>query len=82
MAVQKHLRLPDEIAEQMEHRDKEKYPTENAFVAAAIQKFSVQLEQERVEKKLERIQQELTELHALCKKEFAVDDSYGKNFSY
>lgn len=68
MAVQKHLRLPDEIAEKMEHRDKEK--------------FSVQLEQERVEKKLERIQQELTELHALCKKEFAVDDSYGENFSY
>lgn len=82
MAVQKHLRLPDEIAEQMEHRDKEKYPTENAFVAAAIQKFSAQLEQERVEKKLENIQKELTELHELCKKEFAADGVYGSDFSY
>ena len=82
MAVQKHLRLPDEVAAQMEHRDKEKYPTENAFVAAAIQKFSVQLEQERVEKKLENIQKELTELHALCKKEFAADGVYGSDFSY
>ncbi len=39
------------------------------------------LPEETVEQ-LENIQQELKELHALCKKEFAIDDSYGENFSY
>lgn len=82
MAVQKHLRIPDEAAERMENRDKEKYPTESSYVTAAIQKFSAQLEQEQLEKKLEKIQQELRELHALCKKEFAADDVYGSDFSY
>ncbi|CVI71517.1 hypothetical protein B5E53_08620 [Eubacterium sp. An11] len=79
MLIQKHFRLPEETVEQLEKRDSVKYPTEASYVNAAILHFT---EQEKIEKKLENIQQELKELHALCKKEFAIDDSYGENFSY
>ena len=79
MLIQKHFRLLEETVEQLEKRDSAKYPTEASYVNAAILHFT---EKERIETKLENIQQELGELHELCKKEFTVDDSYGENFSY
>ena len=79
MLVQKHFRLPEETVEQLEKRDSVKYPTEASYVNAAILHFSGQ---EGVEKKLENIQKELTELHTLCKKEFAANDTYSDDFSY
>lgn len=79
MLIQKHFRLPEETVEQLEKRDSAKYPTEASYVNAAILYFTGQ---EGVEKKLENIQQELTELHALCKKEFAAGDTYSDDFSY
>ena len=81
MLVQKHFRLLEKTVEQLEERDVARYPSEASYVNAAILHFK---EQERIEKKLEDIQQELKELHMICKKEFAKndDDMYGKDFSY
>lgn len=79
MTIQKHFRLPEETVEQIKKRNVSRYPSEASYVNAAIFYFS---EQERVEKKLESIQKELTELHELCKKEFAADGVYGSDFSY
>ena len=79
MTIQKHFRLPEATVEQIEKRNVSRYPSEASYVNAAIFYFS---EQERVEKKLESIQKELTELHELCKKEFAAGDTYSDDFSY
>lgn len=83
MAVQKHFRLPKDMAEKIANRDREKYPTENSYVSMAIQKFSVYEEQEEIRKELLEIRNKVEEIHAFCRNGFSADsDIYGKNFSY
>lgn len=79
MLVQKHFRLPRETVEQLEKRDMVRYPSEASYVNAAVLYFE---RKEGIEEKLEEIQQELKEIHALCRQEVADSDIYGKNFSY
>ena len=39
MARQKHFRLPDDVLERINHRDKELYPTENVYITEAVRNF-------------------------------------------
>lgn len=83
MAVQKHFRLPEDVAEKIASRDREKYPTENSYVSMAIRKFSFYEEQEEIRKELLEIRNKVEEIHAFCRNGFSADsDIYGKNFSY
>ena len=49
MARQKHFRLPDDVLERINHRDKEMYPTENVMDELG----DIQDKLDRIEKKLE-----------------------------
>ena len=39
MARQKHFRLPDDVLEMINNRDKEMYPTENVYITEAVRNF-------------------------------------------
>ena len=39
MARQKHFRLPDDVLERINNRDKEMYPTENVYITEAVRNF-------------------------------------------
>ena len=39
MARQKHFRLPDDVLEMINNRDKEIYPTENVYITESVRNF-------------------------------------------
>ena len=47
MARQKHFRLPDDVLERINHRDKEMYPTENVYITEAVRNFFKKEETEK-----------------------------------
>ena len=73
MARQKHFRLPDDVLEMINNRDKEMYPTENVYITEAVRNFfkkeeteketqeSVMDELEDIQDKLDRIEKKLEE---------------------
>ena len=48
MARQKHFRLPDDVLEMINNRDKEMYPTENVYITEAVRNFLKKEETENI----------------------------------
>ncbi len=53
--IDKHFRLTEEAVEQIERRDKIRYPTESRFIADAVSAFSEKADNENEEKELKRL---------------------------
>ena len=53
MARQKHFRLPDDVLEMINNRDKEIYPTENVYITESVRNFFKKEETENVMDELE-----------------------------
>ena len=75
MARQKHFRLPDDVLERINHRDKEMYPTENVYITEAVRNFFKKEETENVMDKLEDIQDKLDRI------EKKLEEDAGKKYS-
>ena len=65
MAKQKHFRLPDDILEIINNRDKEMYPTENVYITEAVRNFFKKEEAENVMDELEDIQDKLDRIEKI-----------------
>lgn len=68
MARQKHFRLPDDVLERINHRDKEMYPTENVYITEAVRNFFKKEETENVMDELEDIQDKLDRIEKSLRK--------------
>lgn len=68
MARQKHFRLPDDVLERINHRDKELYPTENVYITEAVRNFFKKEETENMMDELGDIQDKLDRIEKSLKK--------------
>ena len=75
MARQKHFRLPDDVLERINNRDKEMYPTENVYITEAVRNFFKKEETENVMEELENIQDKLDRI------EKKLEEDAGKKYS-
>lgn len=75
MARQKHFRLPDDVLERINNRDKEIYPTENVYITESVRNFFKKEETENVMDELEDIQDKLNRI------EKKLEEDAGKKYS-
>ena len=75
MARQKHFRLPDDVLEMINNRDKEIYPTENVYITESVRNFLRGIEQENLMDELEDIQDKLDRI------EKKIEENTGKKNS-
>ena len=75
MARQKHFRLPDDVLEMINNRDKEIYPTENVYITESVRNFFKKEETENVMDELEDIQDKLNRI------EKKLEEDAGKKYS-
>ena len=75
MARQKHFRLPDDVLEMINNRDKEIYPTENVYITESVRNFFKKEESENVMDELEDIQDKLNRI------EKKLEEDAGKKYS-
>lgn len=68
MARQKHFRLPDDVLEMINNRDKEIYPTENVYITESVRNFFKKEETENVMDELEDIQDKLNRIEKSLRK--------------
>ena len=75
MARQKHFRLPDDVLERINNRDKEMYPTENVYITEDVRNFFKKEETENVMDELGDIQDKLDRI------EKKLEEDAGKKYS-
>ncbi len=80
MSVKKQYVLPEEIIEIIEHRDKEKYPTEAQFVREAIYQKKYTAEYEKIREDLRSLYAIAAELRELHRMNIRMDAKAGKYY--